>query len=148
MPRLLFITTEYWSFQSHKLEMAAAARDAGFDFITTSQSYLNAGPPTHSLATIPLLARLAAIPFRLSRPELAAFLIVVMFSNGGNYGLPVVSFAFGAEALAFRLQDSNGGYVYKGETIAPLVNRLVAAARAAGAATANSAAAALASAQE
>lgn len=41
-------------------ESAIAARDAGFDFITTSQSYLNAGPPTHSLATIPLLARLAA----------------------------------------------------------------------------------------
>lgn len=46
-------------FQS-VLESAIAARDAGFDFITTSQSFLNPGPPTHSLATIPLLARLAA----------------------------------------------------------------------------------------
>jgi predicted permease len=47
-----------------------------------------------------LLARLAAIPFRLSRAELSGFLLVAMFSNGGNYGLPVVLFAFGNEALA------------------------------------------------
>ena len=38
---------------------------------------------------------------RLSRTESSAFLLVVMFSNGGNYGLPVVSFAFGPEALAY-----------------------------------------------
>jgi predicted permease len=47
-----------------------------------------------------LLARLAAIPFRLSRAELSGFLLVIIFSNGGNYGLPVVLFAFGNEALA------------------------------------------------
>jgi predicted permease len=29
------------------------------------------------------------------------FLLVVMFSNGGNYGLPVVSFAFGEDALSY-----------------------------------------------
>ena len=44
-----------------------------------------------------VLARL----LRLGRAETSAFLLIVMFSNGGNYGLPVVSFAFGAEALAF-----------------------------------------------
>jgi predicted permease len=37
---------------------------------------------------------------RLGRAELSAFLLVVMFSNGGNYGLPVVSFAFGAPAMS------------------------------------------------
>jgi predicted permease len=37
----------------------------------------------------------------LSRAELRAFVMVVMFSNGGNYGLPVVQFAFGAEALGY-----------------------------------------------
>ena len=47
-----------------------------------------------------LLARVAAIPLGLSRAELSAFLLVVMFSNGGNYGLPVVLFAFGTEALS------------------------------------------------
>jgi predicted permease len=35
----------------------------------------------------------------MSRPELSAFLLVVMFSNSGNYGLPVVLFAFGPDAL-------------------------------------------------
>jgi predicted permease len=47
-----------------------------------------------------LLARVAAIPFHLDRPMTSAFLLVVMFSNSGNYGLPVVLFAFGREALA------------------------------------------------
>ena len=48
-----------------------------------------------------LIARLVAVPLRLSRPELSAFLLVVMFSNGGNYGLPVVLFAFGPDALSY-----------------------------------------------
>ena len=51
-------------------------------------------------ATMGLLARVAAIPLGLNRAELSAFLLVSMFSNGGNYGLPVVMFAFGGEALA------------------------------------------------
>jgi malate permease and related proteins len=51
-------------------------------------------------ATMGLLARVAAIPLGLNRAELSAFLLVSMFSNGGNYGLPVVMFAFGAEALS------------------------------------------------
>jgi predicted permease len=37
----------------------------------------------------------------LDRATLRAFIMVVMFSNGGNYGLPVVRFAFGPEALAY-----------------------------------------------
>jgi predicted permease len=52
-------------------------------------------------ASMGLIARLVAAPLRLSRPELSAFLLVVMFSNGGNYGLPVVLFAFGSEALSY-----------------------------------------------
>ena len=51
--------------------------------------------------TMGLVARLVAVPLRMSRPELSAFLLVVMFSNSGNYALPVVLFAFGNEALAF-----------------------------------------------
>jgi predicted permease len=42
-----------------------------------------------------------AFALRLNRLETSAFLLVVMFSNGGNYGLPVVSFAFGEEALSY-----------------------------------------------
>lgn len=52
------------------------------------------------VAGMGVLARLVALPFRLDRPTLAAFLIVVMFSNAGNYGLSVVLFAFGTDVLA------------------------------------------------
>jgi hypothetical protein len=52
------------------------------------------------VAGIGTVARFVAIPFRLDRPALAAFLIVVMFSNAGNYGLSVVLFAFGREVVA------------------------------------------------
>jgi len=48
-----------------------------------------------------VMARLAAIPLRLDRASLSAFLLVVVCSNSGNYGLPVVLLAFGPEALTF-----------------------------------------------
>jgi malate permease and related proteins len=47
-----------------------------------------------------VIARGVAAVFRLDRAMTAAFLVVVMFSNSGNYGLPVVLFAFGRDALA------------------------------------------------
>jgi malate permease and related proteins len=49
---------------------------------------------------IGLVGRLLTLPLRLDRAMTSAFLIVVMFSNSGNYGLPVVLFAFGRDALA------------------------------------------------
>jgi predicted permease len=52
------------------------------------------------IATMGLVARIAAIPFKLDRRALSSFLLVVMFSNSGNYALPLILFAFGAEALA------------------------------------------------
>lgn len=52
-------------------------------------------------ASAALMARLAAIPLRLDRRTLSAFMLVVVCSNAGNYGLPVTSLAFGQEALAF-----------------------------------------------
>jgi malate permease and related proteins len=48
-----------------------------------------------------VMARLAAIPLRLDRRALSAFMLVVVCSNSGNYGLPVAQLAFGREALAF-----------------------------------------------
>ena len=48
-----------------------------------------------------VVARLAAIPLRLNRQTRSSFLLVVMFSNSGNYALPVVLFAFGRDALAY-----------------------------------------------
>jgi hypothetical protein len=52
-------------------------------------------------ASAALMARLAAGALKLDRPSLSAFLLVVISSNSGNYGLPVASLAFGREALAF-----------------------------------------------
>jgi predicted permease len=48
-----------------------------------------------------ILARLVAGPLGLDRVTRAGFLLVVVFSNSGNFGLPVVLFAFGREALTF-----------------------------------------------
>jgi malate permease and related proteins len=53
------------------------------------------------LVSMGLIARAVAVPLRLNRAELSAFLLVAMFSNSGNYGLPVVLFAFGQDALSY-----------------------------------------------
>src|SRR6516164_4848577 len=50
---------------------------------------------------IGIAARLTSMPLSLDRTTLSTFLLVAMFSNSGNYALPVVLFAFGKEALAF-----------------------------------------------
>jgi predicted permease len=55
------------------------------------------------MAGMSVLARLVAVPLALSRAELSAFMLVVVFSNSGNYGLPVLLFAFGNEALSFGI---------------------------------------------
>ena len=52
-------------------------------------------------ASAAVMARIAAIPLRLDRQALSAFMLVVVCSNSGNYGLPVALLAFGREALAF-----------------------------------------------
>ena len=38
---------------------------------------------------------------RLERPVLISVLVTTMFANTGNYGLPLVSFAFGEQALSY-----------------------------------------------
>jgi predicted permease len=38
---------------------------------------------------------------RLDRTTLTAVVITTMFANNGNYGLPLISFAFGQDALAY-----------------------------------------------
>lgn len=76
-----------------------------FNLLVTSRM---TGPQFGRMALVAMLVtggmgivgRLATLPFRLTRPELSAFLLVVMFSNSGNFGLPVVLFAFGSEALS------------------------------------------------
>jgi len=48
-----------------------------------------------------LLALLLGKLLRFDRPVLMAILLTSIFGNTGNYGLPLVSFAFGKDALAF-----------------------------------------------
>ena len=43
---------------------------------------------------------LSSMMLGLERKELSSFLLVVLFSNSGNYALPLILFAFGSEALA------------------------------------------------
>lgn len=47
------------------------------------------------------LALMAGRLLSLERRRLAGFLLVTMFMNAGNYGMPVVLFAFGQEALSY-----------------------------------------------
>jgi malate permease and related proteins len=51
-------------------------------------------------AGIGVIAWSVARLLRLDRTMTSAFCLVVMFANAGNYGLPLVLFAFGQEALA------------------------------------------------
>ncbi|HET9914260.1 MAG TPA: AEC family transporter [Anaerolineales bacterium] len=53
------------------------------------------------ILTIGILTLLAGLLLRLERPALVAVLITTMFANTGNYGLPLVSFAFGEQALPY-----------------------------------------------
>jgi hypothetical protein len=49
---------------------------------------------------IGLIAWLVTRALRLDRVTSTAFIVVVMFANGGNYGLPLTLFVFGQEVLA------------------------------------------------
>ena len=51
--------------------------------------------------TIGLLTFLLGSFLKLERTALVAILITTMFANTGNYGLPLVSFAFGEQALPY-----------------------------------------------
>ncbi|HSK66512.1 MAG TPA: AEC family transporter [Anaerolineales bacterium] len=48
-----------------------------------------------------ILTFLLGTLFKLDRPTLTSILITTMFANTGNYGLPLVSFAFGEQALSY-----------------------------------------------
>lgn len=48
-----------------------------------------------------VLTFIGGIFLKLDRPVLMAVLLTSIFANSGNYGLPLISFAFGQEALAY-----------------------------------------------
>jgi predicted permease len=47
------------------------------------------------------IALLLGLLFRLPRPVLLAVVLTAMIGNNGNYGLPLIGFAFGQEAQAY-----------------------------------------------
>ena len=47
-----------------------------------------------------LIALIGGLVMQLKRPTLMAVLITTMFANNGNYGLPLILFAFGKDTLA------------------------------------------------
>ena len=76
-----------------------------FNLMVTSQLNLKQALTTvgYTVAVIAIMGLLAFIfgkIFQLSRAHLLAVIITVAFGNTGNYGLPLVKFAFGDEALA------------------------------------------------
>jgi predicted permease len=76
-----------------------------FDLMVTSQLDLKQAAATiaYTTAVIAVMGILAFIlgkMFQLERPQLLAVILTVAFGNTGNYGLPVIKFAFGDEAMA------------------------------------------------
>jgi hypothetical protein len=47
-----------------------------------------------------VLALAGGLAFKLERPALVSVILTAMFANNGNYGLPLIAFAFGQQALA------------------------------------------------
>jgi malate permease and related proteins len=64
------------------------------------QALTTVGYTASVILTMGLLAFLLGKLFRLERTYLLAVILTVAFGNTGNYGLPLVKFAFGADALA------------------------------------------------
>lgn len=55
------------------------------------------------ICTVGALTLLMGTLLKLERPALVSILITTMFANTGNYGLPLVSFAFGKQALSYAV---------------------------------------------
>jgi predicted permease len=54
-----------------------------------------------TIAVMGLITYALGTFFKLERPAMTSILITTMFANTGNYGLPLVAFAFGEEALSY-----------------------------------------------
>jgi predicted permease len=68
--------------------------------LNLQQAFITIAFTTSVIAVMGLLAFLLGKLFRLERPYLLAVILTVAFGNTGNYGLPLVKFAFGDDALA------------------------------------------------
>jgi len=76
-----------------------------FDLLThsaleASEILFTAGAATAVILGVALAAWLGGLALKLDRRALVSVVIAAMFANNGNYGLPLISFAFGQAALA------------------------------------------------
>ncbi len=69
--------------------------------LNSSDIFITMGYTTAVCLATGLLTLLLGKLLRFERPVLMAILLTSIFGNTGNYGLPLVSFAFGKDALAF-----------------------------------------------
>ena len=53
------------------------------------------------IAVMGVITYILGTLFKLERQAMTSILITTMFANTGNYGLPLVAFAFGEEALSY-----------------------------------------------
>ncbi len=79
-----------------------------FDLLINSQLNWNDALATVSftiiiILTLSLLGFLTAVLFKLNRQQTLAVALVSGFGNNGNFGLPVVLFAFGNSALEYAM---------------------------------------------
>lgn len=68
--------------------------------LNLQQALTTVGYTASVIAVMGLLAFLSGKLFKLEKPYLLAVILTVAFGNTGNYGLPLVKFAFGTDALA------------------------------------------------
>jgi malate permease and related proteins len=68
--------------------------------LSLKQTFATVAFTASVIAVMGLLAFLLGKLFQLERPYLLAVILTVAFGNTGNYGLPLVKFAFGDNALA------------------------------------------------
>ena len=68
--------------------------------LNLKQALITVGFTASVISVMGLLAFVFGQLLQLERPQLLAVILTVAFGNTGNYGLPLVKFAFGDEALA------------------------------------------------
>jgi predicted permease len=77
-----------------------------FDLLTESELSLQGilrmmGFAAAVMVSLALLGWIAGLVLRLDRVTLTAVVLTCLVANNGNYGLPLASFAFGSESLAY-----------------------------------------------
>lgn len=68
--------------------------------LETAEILFTAGAAAAVILGVALVAWGSGLALRLDRRALVSVVIAAMFANNGNYGLPLISFAFGTDALA------------------------------------------------